>query len=229
MEPIRHTLTARLGLLKMYREDLDELVGMFQQSCEKVTISDSKYRFASLEEMKDKLPPRIKDLDIRGENPGVRFLFNHTELSYSYNPPAQIAFNELRTEEITDAADVLFYKLERFLTAHKRPNSRKGFVGLAIASFAASFWVAGHKLVEGKIPISSAPGFLLCIAAGGIFLGFGTSISNYLSLGKKRDSASFFVKYREDFAKQAVSATITGVIGTAIGSIIGYLIGHFSK
>jgi hypothetical protein len=140
----------------MYREDLDELVGMFEGSCEKVTISDSKYRYMSLEEMKGKLPLRIKDLDIRGENPAVRFLFNQTELSYSFNPPAQIAFNELRTEEITDAADILFYKLKDFLLAHKQPNSRKGFVGLAIAGFAAAFWFALHNSVEGKIPMSSS-------------------------------------------------------------------------
>jgi hypothetical protein len=175
------------------------------------------------------LPPSINDLDIRGENPGVRFLFGHTELSYSYNPPAQIAFNELRTEEITDAADILFYKLERFLTAYKQPNSRKGFLGLAIASFAAAFWFALHNSVEGKIRGSSLPGFLLCIVAGVVFLGFAKAIPNYLSLETKRDSPSFFVKYIEDFAKQAVSATIAGVIGTAIGAVVGYLVGHFTK
>lgn len=81
MEPIRHTLTARLGYLKMYREELDELVAMFQRSCGKVTVSDLNYRYESLEEMKQKLPPRIRDLDIRGESPGVRFLFNQIEIT----------------------------------------------------------------------------------------------------------------------------------------------------
>ena len=42
-----------LRYLKMYREEVDQLVAMFQQSCEKVTISDSKYRYKSLEEMKE--------------------------------------------------------------------------------------------------------------------------------------------------------------------------------
>ena len=80
MEPIRHTLTARLGILKIYREDLDQLVAMFQRSCETVTISDSKYRYDSLGEMKQNVGATIKDLDIQGENPDVRFLFNQTEV-----------------------------------------------------------------------------------------------------------------------------------------------------
>jgi hypothetical protein len=41
MEPLRHTLTARLGYLKMHREAVDRLAEMFKQSCVKVTISDS--------------------------------------------------------------------------------------------------------------------------------------------------------------------------------------------
>lgn len=81
MEPIRHTLTARLKYLKMYREDLDQLVAMFVRDCKTVTISDSKYRYDSLDEMKQKTGPTVKDLDIRGENPGVRFLFNQTEIT----------------------------------------------------------------------------------------------------------------------------------------------------
>ena len=69
MEPIRHTLTARLKYLKMYREDVDQLVAIFVSGCEKVIISDSKYRYDSLDEMKEKAGPRLKDLDIRGEIP----------------------------------------------------------------------------------------------------------------------------------------------------------------
>src|ERR1700674_5858196 len=115
MEPIRHTLTARLGYLKMHREEVDQLVGMFQQLCEKVTISDSKYRYKTLNEMKENVPSPIKDFDIRGENPGARFLFNQMEVVRGSSSPTQTIFNELRTEEITDAADALFYKIKDFL------------------------------------------------------------------------------------------------------------------
>jgi len=59
MEPIRRTLTVRLGYLKMYRDEVDQLVAIFQQSCGKVTISDSKYRYDSLEDMKKNVTSRI--------------------------------------------------------------------------------------------------------------------------------------------------------------------------
>jgi hypothetical protein len=112
MEPIRPTLTARLGILRMYREDVDQLVAMFQRSCERVTISDSDNPYESVEDMKNHLGAKLKYLDIRGENPAVRFLFNQTEVVKGSIEQAQTMFNESRTEEITDAADALFYKIQ---------------------------------------------------------------------------------------------------------------------
>jgi hypothetical protein len=223
MEPIRHTLTARLGYLKMHREELDELVEMFKRTCERVTISDSKYRYDSLEEMTNKLPPRVRDLDIRGENPGVRFLFNHTEISHAYSPPAQVAFNELRTEEITDAADILFYKLKDFLATYQRSGFPKTLIG-AIVSIIGAFWFAFHNAgvnKAGDTTLGSTPGFLICLAAFVMFLVLSANRGNYLSLETKRNSASFFVRNWEEFAKHAVTAVISGVVG--------YLVGHFLK
>jgi len=232
MEPIRHTLTARLGRLKMYREDLDELVEMFERSCEKVTISNSTYRFASLAEMKEKLAPRIKDLDIRGENPGVHFLFNQTEISNAFNPPARVSFNELRTEEVTDGADSLFYKLKDFLVAHQQPNARKGFVVMAVVCFIGALWFAVHNAGVnelGNATIGSPLRFLACLAAGVVFLALGLSIRNCVSLESSRDSGSFFVRNWEEFTKHAVKEIITVVVSALGGGIIGYYIGHSVK
>jgi hypothetical protein len=231
MEPIRHTLSARLGLLKMYREDLDELVGMFERSCEKVTISDSTYRFDSLEEMKEKLAPRIKDLDIRGENPGVRFLFNQTEISNAYNPPVRVPFNELRTEEVTDGADILFYKLKDFLVAHQQPKVRIEFVVMGVVCLIGALWFAVHNAGVNKLgnaTIGSAPGFLACLAAFVVFAALG-KIRNYVSLESTRDSGSFFVRNWEEFTKHAVKEIITVVVSALGGGIIGYYIGHSGK
>jgi hypothetical protein len=227
MEPIRHTLTARIGYLKMYREELDELVGMFERCCEKVTISDSKYRYMSLEEMKEKLPARIKDLDIRGQNPSVRFLINQTEMSIAYNPPAQVAFNELRTEEITDAADGLFYKLKDFLKAYQQPGFPKTVIGAIISVIGAFGFALYHTGVNkaGQQTIGSPTGFFICLATFVIFVLMSRSPGNYLTLEAKRDAASFFVRNREDFAKHAVLSLISGMIG----AVVGYLVGHFSK
>ena len=201
----------------MYREELDELVAMFERSCEKVTISDSEYRYVSLEEMKEKLPPRIKALDIQGEKPNVRFLFNHTEISNAYNPPAQIAFNELRTEEITDGADALFYKLKEFLLAHQQPSFPKTVIG-AIVSVIGAFGFAFYH--GGDRTFGSKPGFFICMAAFAIFVIATQHIGNYFSLELRRNSASFFVRNWEEFANHAVIAVIGGAVGYCIGRFL---------
>jgi preprotein translocase subunit Sss1 len=228
MEPIRHSLTARLGLLKMYREEVDQLMAMFRESCEKVIISDSKYRYQTLDEMKENVPSPIKYFDIRGENPAVRFLFNQTEVVRGPDRSVQSIFNELRTDEITDAADTLFYKVKEFLVTYQRPNSRKGFIAAAVVSLMGLFWFALHNSRvdnQGQQTIGSPPGFFICLAAFSFFLAVGLNVKNYLSLETKRNSASFFTRNREEFAKQAVTAGIS----TVIGGVIGYCIALFMK
>jgi hypothetical protein len=227
MEPIKRTLTARLGILRMYREELDELVGMFQRTCEKVTISDSKYRYDTLDEMKGSVPKVIKELEIHGENPGVRFLFNQVE-TIKGNPPTVTVFTELRTEETSDAAEALFFKVREFLVTHQQRTTRPGLVILAIVAVVGLFWFAWHNHgidSQGNATIGSLPGFLTSFVVFGLCLSFGLGVKNYLTLETKRNSESFFVRNREEFAKHAVTATISGVIG----GVIGYFLGHFLK
>src|ERR1017187_6062148 len=70
MEPIKHPQTARLRSLKMYREDLDEFLGLFQRKCVRVTISDKRYRYESFDEMRKYTGPRIASLDMRATSGG---------------------------------------------------------------------------------------------------------------------------------------------------------------
>ena len=117
MEPIRHTKSARFYRLKLYREQLDQLLTLFKNNCETVTVSDNANKYVSFDEMKEHLGARIKELDIHSTSPGVHFLVNKTEMTSSV-PQTTIIFHELRTEETTDAADTLFYKIREFLNLH---------------------------------------------------------------------------------------------------------------
>jgi len=228
MEPIRHTLTARLKNLKMYREDLDQLVAIFVRDCKTVTISDSKYRYDSLDEMKQKIGPKVKDLDIRGDNPGVRFLFNQTEITRIGNPPLQGVYNELRTEEISDTADGVFYKIKDLVTKYERPSFVKGWLVPLVVGIVGAFWFAIHnsyKNASGQPVIGSFPGFFIFLFLFVVSLVYGTFSSNYVSLESRRDSASFFVRNREEFAKH----TVTAIISSVIGGLVGYLIGHYLR
>lgn len=52
MEPIRTTKTARLGRVRLYRDDLERIFDIFIRGCSDVTISDSKNRYDSFDDMK---------------------------------------------------------------------------------------------------------------------------------------------------------------------------------
>jgi len=229
IEPIRHTLSARLGFLRIYREEVDQLLAMFQQSCQKVTISDSKHRYKTLDAMKANVPNPMTEFIIQGENPGVIFSFNQVEMVRGASTPTPSIFNDLRTEETTDAADALFYKVQAFLVGFQQPGVRKEYLVVAVVSAVGLIWslmshttedAQGHATING----GALPGALISMTIMILYIAMGTN-KNYLTLARKQESASFFVKYREDFAKRAVETTIN----VLIGAIIGYLIGHFVK
>jgi hypothetical protein len=224
MEPIRHTLTARLKNLKMYRDELDQLVAIFQRNCKTVTISDSKYRYDSLDEMKVKAGIRVKDLDIRGENPGVRFLFNQTEITRIGNPPLQGIYNELRTEEISDIADGVFYKIKDFIGPYERPSFRKEWLVPALVGLVGIFWFALHGSYvnkDGQTVPGSMPGVVSCMVVLMFSFVAGLGSRNYVSLETKQNSPSFFSKNWEEITKHWIIA-----LG---GGVIGWLLGHFGK
>jgi hypothetical protein len=221
MEPIKHTKTARLRGLRMYRPDLEQLVELFQKTCESVVISDNVNRYGSLEEMKEHAGARIKDLDIRGERPGVHFLLNQKEFAPGSTTPA--IFNELRTEEITDEAEMLFLKVGSFLRSYERPTSTRFLIPAIAGMIGACIFVALKipPMFQGQRFQVNA-GIVICILFSIVFVCFGiVNSQNCLLLETKLNSPSFFARNREDFAKQGIIA--------AIGGLVGWLLGHFLR
>jgi len=223
MKPIRHTKTARLRALKMYRDDLDELVKLFQK-CASLTISDNENEYGSLDEMKNTVGPKIINLDIRGENPGLHFLLNQKEYQPGSATPA--IFNELRTEETSDAADNLFREIKDFLFDYQRPKPLRflippitaAVVLCIIALYAVVTKLQGQQAQ--RVPVGWGMVVFVIVSILSVSLGI-IYARNYLRLETKRNSASFYVRNREEFAKHAVTAAITG--------IVGWLLGHFGK
>jgi hypothetical protein len=226
MEPIRNTKSIRFVRLKMYREDLDALVGLFQKSCSAVTISDGKNRYDSLAEMKQYVGSRIKDISILGENPKVLFLLNKAA-----NVPgrdgtvlAQL-FPELRTEDATDAADNLFYAAKDLIIGHQQTviTPLVFIVGFFLCVGLLYLGIEGFKLrnMGGSLP----PVLIVSGVIDFVFILIWSNRGHYLTLDTRLESPPFFQKYREEFGKQAVTAIISGLIGT----VFGYLLGHFLK
>ncbi len=226
MEPIRHTKTARLRGLRMYRENLDDLVRLFQK-CASATISDNKNNYVSLDEMKRTIGSKIVNLDIRGERPGVHFLLNQKEYQPGSTTPT--IFNELRTEETTDAADNLFREIKDFLLTYQRPNpaillipALICIVGSAVVvTYAMAVTLESHR-VRGVAAVLGS----LIVTAFFTTLGIASG-QNRLFLETKLNSPSFLVRNKEDFAKHAVTSIISGILGLFFGLIGGWLLGHY--
>jgi len=230
IEPIRRSPSARIGLLKMYREDVEELVAMFQRTCKTVVMSDQKHRYRTWDAMQRTVSSPVKELVIRGSDPDVIFLFNRTEVVSGSGGPTQTTYNELRTDISSDAADALFYKVKDFLLQYRRPTVRKGFLVGAGAALVGVFWVAIHYAFidshgEQKLDARAILPLLGSLIILGLFVSFSLSNRNYLTLEKRRDAPSFFVRNQEEFARHAMTATISSIIGV----LVGYLLGHFLK
>lgn len=222
MEPIRTTKTAQLRRLKMYREDLNQFIGLFQNSCANVTISDGTNRYESLDEMKEHVGSTISRLDVRGEKPSIHFLLDRKEQIPGYPTPA--VFNELRTEEISDAADMLFFKLREFLAKRERRSIRLPMLISAIVALVGTYWFAvrnQYLTPQGESAIHPNGGLFLCVIALVISIGWAVYVPNRLTLETKLASQSFWSRNREAFATHAVTS--------AISVLIGYVLGHFLK
>jgi hypothetical protein len=204
----------------MYREDLDGLVKLFQR-CASITISDSKNEYDSLDEMKETIGLKVVNLDIRGVNPGLHFLLNQKEYRPGSTTPA--IFNELRTEETTDAADNLFRETKDFLSEHQRLSpllflipAVTVLVGLGLTIV----YAVVSKLQGQQVHIASAVLVCVILSLLAVFLGV-VNRRNYLRLETKRNSASFLARNQEEFAKHAVTALISGLIGLFFGWLLG--------
>ena len=217
----------------MYREDLDQLLQLFQRKCARVTISDKRYRYESFDEMRKHTGSKIDNLEIHGEQPGLHFLLNQ---SAQVNPidrmsSTAIAFDELRAEKATEEADALFFGIKDFLNNHQQPQVRMPFavlsILLALAAFGGFLWFVSRKGAIGPgehVPWSLVIGFFSLLACMGS-LSVTFNIGNYLTLETKIESPSFWAKHQDAFAAHAVTAAISAVVG----GVVVWLVGHFLK
>jgi hypothetical protein len=230
MNPIRTTKSTRLRRLEMYREDLDELVALFRDNCKLVTVSDDKFQYDSLGEMQKRTGNKVKHLDIRGVEPAVHFTLNREEATQTGFPPTQgkTTFNEIRTEEIDDKADALYYRIRDFLETKQRPNySRPGLLFVSILAFAFSIvWFVAANAI-------GAPGFSrtqggidasLFVLSFVLFF-FSASLNNLIYLTTRAESPSFWQRNQDDI----LSKGIVALSSTLMGAILGFIIGRLSK
>lgn len=96
---------SRISAVKLYGEDLDELVGFFQRYCQSWQLSDKDHIYDSLNELKESGKKDLTNLEILGTNPSVRlWLKNNGSWLQQINDKS-----EMTPEEI-DKRDALFWQ-----------------------------------------------------------------------------------------------------------------------
>jgi hypothetical protein len=174
-----------------------------------------------LDEMQAETTSKITKLDIRGDKPAVHFVFNETRRELGPQGPYNVSVNELRTEEISDTADVSFWRIREFLEERQRPRVRKLRLWAGIVSFLVSIFVL---LRFGTIPgtdyitkVGLLTILFLCLSLASIITA--PNVPSVMTLSKRGETKSFWARNREDLAKHAITASISGVIGAILGWI----------
>jgi hypothetical protein len=201
-----------------------QLLAIFAEAGSTVDLSDGKYRYDNLAEMQNQVGNRVKALDIRGENPSVHFLLNKKEMTPVGAQVQVEVFNELRTEDLYLASEVLFLRVWEFLNARQLPYLiRPGFIILSAAA-GTTIFVMGVKGQFGQPPFSMKM-FVLLI---GLVFTFVISallsvpVNDSIYLKRRAESPSLWQRTKDDVFVRSV-ATILGVV---VGVRSGVYLAH---
>jgi hypothetical protein len=144
---------------------------------------------------------------------------NQQEYPKGSQTPA--VFNELRTEEISDGAEVLFLKVQEFLVEHQRPWVRWPLALIATFAFVCTILsISRDASLPGRPPWAT----LICVIAMVVFT-FPAKMNNIITLDREAASRTFWGRNRELFATHAVTAAISAMMGGEVG----WVFGHFLK
>ena len=128
--------------------------------------------------------------------------------------PTPHIFNELRTEEISDEADSLFFRVKEFLEEHQRPAFRPTFLVPMILSFVFIWVVAFHQrevTVMWLLGLFACTGLFVLSAIGSFWF------VNSITLEKRSLRLSFWKRNKDDIWLRIIQAGATGVIGFILG------------
>lgn len=205
--------STRIPPLKLYREDMTELVSILQGYCKTVEISDDKAIYESFTEACEKTPSPISNVEITGKEPNIKLSLQRTGSWLTQ----QFDKAEMDQKDL-DQLDVVFYRVKDFLDARQRT---------------ASYYFGGPLITLSGLLIIVVVGITLSIknpgGHGGLitFFGWVTAVGwlmmnrvfrtdiGMVSLKPKAEVTSFWTRN-----KDAVSLLIIGAGLGAAGTLL---------
>jgi hypothetical protein len=205
------------GPLKLYREEIDELVTLFKNSCERVDLADEKYEYDSLEEMENRLGKNTHYLSISGYKPYASVEVGAKEIVKWGRKDQNFIF---AGED--DKAQVLFLKAQDILRDHKR------WILSRIFNWPMFLLVSAVDYALGLLPLLHVHLFprigssvvILFLAYFVFWIYFQARGKSYLSLESRNKQQSFLARNRD--------AILLLLLGAAAAEAIHWLVTRLS-
>jgi hypothetical protein len=117
LETARTTKAWTFTSLELFREDLDELMSLLREARadSEISIEDDKQQYPSFEEMRVQRGYNVPYLRITNHSVGIR-------VELSSRTGLIIGLPTLSTLNVTDEADLAFYRIKEFLESKLRPS-----------------------------------------------------------------------------------------------------------
>jgi len=212
---IRNTQSWSYDSLMLFREDLEELLRIFNPTgaADAITILDDECEYSSLEEVGQEKGDRLDHLIIRSRKPGIM-------LELRRKPKLLNLF----TLETTDEADAAYFRANEFLQPKRRPLNSYVTFGLRLLLIIAIFlelmlWTARPTFLSMHFLVLSIAILLLCTMS----LPLLDQATFYLvSLARKHQSPSFWTRKRDDL----IMLFLGTLLGIGATILVGRLIRH---
>jgi hypothetical protein len=219
MKPKTHGKLEYIPAVKLYREDLDALLSLFQSYCDTVTISDADSEYESLDELKHHVGSRVRTIELAGTKPNITLA-----LTSQASTLRHLSEGMVLTSEETDRADLLFSRTREFLLKRKRLLARvftiQGIVVGCLAVVTLALFLNWHYQRQDN-------GILVLVMLFGImpivFIGAPVIHGGFRSVTLDSQlTASSFWKRNGDHILLLAIGTIIGVGGTLLSQWLAH-------
>ena len=190
----------------LYRQDIDEIVKLFEENTEGIRILDSEYVYESLDEIKMNKGDKPKELIIHSSSPYV-------SLEFKKGIPGIKLFRA----EYDPKSMVLYHAIEQILL-----KRRKVLFRILSPTICIAFGILAYVIfilipidnLKKIVPqlIDRTPLMLLIISIPGLSL-LGRYGSFYsLNLFNKNENGNFWYRQKDDLLKLLIGAIVGGVV-----------------
>jgi hypothetical protein len=218
----------KLKPVKLYRDDLEDLITLFGETCEIVRLSDEEFEYDSLSEIEGRKGPggKLSYLEISGRKPYVSLSLGGRKLNWFYRDE-----NNRVYAEAEDRGELLAMRLSSYLSQRQRflPKVFNWSFG-AIAIILQMLWLALSIGYQKQHPefYKDHPSaifldicyFMLVIYVIALPLIIHRGMS-WISLAPKHTHKSFLSEHGYDLFK--------GTFFIAIGIVLKWLFDRFTK